>query len=248
MTQNADALLRDTGRQKIRHLAEKIITENITLIAMQNVAQSPEAEPISPEMWEDQAAEEGMCDIRTDNPAAMLAQFLKQCGKSCSWIWLSDSRTDDPRKTGSAFLSVGRRIRCVDRFALGMASQTVLGVQLEGMEDWFYQLSANAWDAPKERFLSQWKLLNGCITSKRLCSTVWLIGDTGSAVRENRRNYETIIAGGWSEVHAGKSDFSNVWCSRKREIKACGADCRKQNGQFQFSHSGMIIDVKEDTL
>jgi len=244
MTQNADVLLPGANRQKLRHLAEKIIQENITLIAMQNVAQTLDAEPISSELWEDVASDEGLPDVRRDNAAAMLAQFLKQLGKSCSWIWLPDNKADSLQRKGFAFLSVGRRIRCVDRFAVGTASQPVLGIQLEGMEDWFYQLSSSSWEVPKERFLSQWKLLNCCITSKRLCSPVWLIGGFGPMAGAPERYRESFAAGGWSEVDAEKNRCSNIWCSRKRETRPCTSKDR----MYQEHNSAMVIDVKEDTL
>lgn len=242
MTQNADVLLRGANGQKIRHLAEKIIRENITLIAMQNVAQSLDAAPISSEMWEGAPLEEGMPDIRLDNAAAILAQALKQCGKVCSWIWFSDNKTDGPQKKGSAFLSVGRRIRCVDRFAVGMTFQPVLGVQLEGMDDWFYQLPMH--NGSKDRFLSQWKLVNCCIAGKRLCSPVWLIGDLDRSVERTQTYYDSLIAGGWLEVNAGKEAFSNIWCSRKRETYSCASDdlMHRRHG------TTVVIDVKEDTL
>ena len=248
MTQNADLLHRGANRQKIRHLAEKIIQENITLVAMQNVVQSLDADPISLEMCEGQAADEGMTDIRLDNAAAILAQALKQCGKVCSWIWLSENKPDEQHKKGSAFLSIGRRIRCVDRFAVGAVLQPVLGVQLEGMEDWFYQLSDNYWNVPKDRFQSQWKLLNCCITSKRLCSPVWLIGDFGTSVIDAQKHYDSLLAAGWSEVNAGKEVFSNIWCSCKREASSCV--CKDHScGELSFINQyGTVIDVKEDTL
>ena len=44
---------------------------------------------------------------------------------------------------------------------------TVLGVQLDNMEDWFYCVSMRSWNHPGENFLSQWKILNCCIASMR---------------------------------------------------------------------------------
>ena len=138
-----------------------------------------------------------------------IAQVLEERGQTSSWIWYPDASTGS--ETGTAFLCTDRTIRCTDRFPINKGS--ALGIQLEGMDDWFYCLSLD----PEMDAHSQWKRINGCIAAKRLCSTVWLLG------MEPRR--DIIPRGNWSEIADGK-----MWCSSIQEgcfyaSNHCGKTC-----------------------
>lgn len=150
--------------------------------------------------------------------AARLAQALEEEGISCSWVWYPDYSGSTGMETGTAFLCLDRMIRCVDRFPINKGTDagkqdvhTALGIQIEGMEDWFYCLSLD----PTMDFQSQWKLINGCIAAKRLCSTVWLLGMQSCR--------DEIPAGNWQKAANGE-----IWCSRKREIRTCNDNNQKR--------------------
>lgn len=151
-----------------------------------------------------------------------IAQILEERGQICSWVWYPDDLKES--QTGTAFLCTDRAIRCVDRFPINKG--TALGIQIDGLDDWFYCLSLD----PEVDALSQWKLINGCIVVKRLCSTVWILG-----MESGRDN---IPHGNWVAVADGK-----IWCSRKQEgcfytSNHCGKPCA-------FIKDSAVTDVKE---
>lgn len=165
--------------------------------------------------------------------AQLLARSLEDQGIRCSWVWYPDSGKMTDGETGTAFLCLDRRIRCVDRFPIHEGGsqgkhgvQTALGIQIEGMEDWFYSLSLN----PAKDHQNQWKRLNGCVAAKRLYSTVWLLGMEPCEGE--------IPPGSWIEAADGE-----IWCSRKREIRSCtNYDSGKRN---PHTKGAAIIEVKE---
>ncbi len=200
MTQHASEQIQATL------LAQDLRDQNITLLALKNSAQT--------------------CTQR-------LAQALEKQGIPCSWIWYPDCAEADGCKTGTAFLCVDREIRCVDRFPINKGTDTkthnvhtALGIQIEGMEDWFYCLSLD----PSVAFQSQWKLLNGCIAAKRLCSTVWLLGMQSCRAE--------MPFGNWMEAADGE-----IWCSRKREIHFCANE--KGPKSYLCTKGAAVIEVKE---
>lgn len=151
-----------------------------------------------------------------------IAQVLEERGQPCSWIWYPDASTGS--ETGTAFLCMERAIRCVDRFPINKG--TALGVQIDGLDDWFYCLSLD----PEVEDNRQWQQINGCIAAKRLCSTVWLLG-----IASCRKK---IPRGNWVEIADGK-----IWCSRIQEGCFCaGNQCKKP---CTYIKDSAVTDVKE---
>ena len=203
-------------QQDIPHLAEEIIKKNVTLIALHDVVQSRHQAPATEELLEGRFHKDAEFEIRMDNSAALLAYFLRKKGKSCSWVWIPHTGKKKSEVSGTAFLVVDRSIRCIDRFLIpDHASHTVLGIQMDDREDWFYCLSMEPWDHTGENFLSQWKILNCCIASKRLCGTVWLLGDFGISDSDNMESCACMLAGGWKYEEYGTNKNYSIWCSLK---------------------------------
>lgn len=201
--------------QDIDCLADKIINDDVSLIALHNVPQSSNMEPATEELLAGRFRKDADFEIRMDNVAALLACSLRRRGKFCSWIWIPHNRMKESNVSGTAFLCMDHTIRCIDRFSIpDAAANTVLGIQIDNMEDWFYCLSMESWNHPGENFLSQWKVLNGCITSKRLCGTVWLLGDFRITESENHESRDCMIAGGWKHVNDHNDSSYKVWCNR----------------------------------
>jgi len=203
MTQNACVL---SEHKQTALLAEELTSQKVTLLALKDGPQSS---------------------------AERLAQSLEEQGSRCSWIWFPDHAEKNHHEKGTAFLCMDRNIRCVDRFSLSKSSDsgrlngyTALGVQIEGMEDWFYCLS----QIPAKDFADRWKLLNGCIAGKRLCCTVWLLGMQSCR--------EEIHVGSWMEAADGK-----IWCSCNREIRSCESDAYEKSSLY--TEGAAIIEVKE---
>jgi hypothetical protein len=102
----------------------------------------------------------------------------------------------------------------MDRFSIpDIVPNTVLGIQLDHMEDWFYCLSMKSWCCPGDHFLAQWKILNGCIASKRLCGKIWLLGDFGISDSYNKETCAYMLAGGWKHENSCNDNNYNVWYS-----------------------------------
>ena len=201
--------------QNIDCLADKIINDDVSLIALHNVTQSTNMEPATDELLVGRFLKDADFEIHMDNVAALLACSLRRKGKSCSWIWIPHNRLNESKASGTAFLSIDHAIRCIDRFSIPDAvANTVLGIQIDNMEDWFYCLSMESWNHPGENFLSQWKILNGCITSKRLCGRVWLLGDFRITDSENIESRDCMIAGGWKCVNYKDYSSYKVWRNR----------------------------------
>lgn len=211
MTQE-DLLEGIVSGQDMECLADKIINDDVSLIALHNVIQSSNLELATEELLEGRFQQDADCEIRQDNAAALLACALRRKGKDCSWIWIPNRRLNESTVSGRAFLCIDHIIRCIDRISLpDSAANTVLGIQLDNMEDWFYCVSMRPWNHPGENFLSQWKILNCCIASKWLCGTVWLLGDFGITDFENIESRDCMIAGGWKSFDDHKYSSYKVW-------------------------------------
>ena len=208
LTLNTRSLLDDDYQQKLGWFIEGILREMPDIIALQEVNQSASEEEIDVEMLEGQYPVPGCMRIRRDNHAAQVAWRLRQAGIECSWAWiplkLGYGRFDE----GVAILSLGRKIRCVDQFPvsknsdyLNWRTRGVLGVQVEGLEDWFYTVHMGWWDDELERFLDQWKKLNCLLTSRRMCGPVWLLGDFNSPDDHRGEGYDRVAACGWIDTY-----------------------------------------------
>lgn len=157
-----------------------------------------------------------------------------------------------------AVLAIGRSIRAADRFCVSIAADKehpgcVLGVQLEGLEDWFYCLSANP-RGFSEGFLAQWKLLNCCVTAKRLCGAVWLMGNLG--MPEEPETAALLRAGGWYDRQSLESGASGnrkdpqetgsgpeIWCSCPRAIRPAETYYTKETRSNLIHRIGTVTEV-----
>ena len=184
LTLNTHSLQEENHKQKLFWFVEGILREKPDIIALQEVNQTADEELMALELLEGQYPIPGCMQIRKDNYAALVASCLRQAGIDCYWVWLPVKRGYDKFDEGVAILSLGRPIRCVDQFPISRVNdynnwrtRAALGVQLEGLEDWFYCLHMGWWNDESEQFLDQWRILNSCIAAKRMCGNVWLMGD-----------------------------------------------------------------------
>ncbi len=207
LTLNTHSLQEENYLQKLDWFVEGILREKPDIIAMQEVNQTSSAGDMDPEMLAGQYPVPGCVRIRKDNHAAQVAYRLRQAGIDCSWAWLPIKRGYSKYDEGVAILSLGRPIRCVDQFPISRSrdyenwrTRAVLGVQVEGLEDWFYTVHMGRWDDKEERFADQWKVLNCCLASKRLWGQVWLMGDFNAPDAIPGQSYELITACGWIDT------------------------------------------------
>ncbi len=279
LTLNTHSLQEENYPQKLDWFIEGILREKPDIIALQEVNQTAGAELMDLEMLEGQYPIPGCMEIRQDNHAAQVAYRLRREGVECYWAWLPIKLGYDKYDEGIAILSLGRKIRCVDKFPISKVNdyhnwrtRAVLGVKVEGLEDWFYCLHMGWWDDTADRFLDQWKKLNCCIASKRMCGPVWLLGDFNAPDVIPGQSYERIAAGGWVDTYriaeckdagitvpgivdgwreklAGKQvdgmRLDYIWCSHKIEISSSRVVFNGIKEPVVSDHFGVMIETKE---
>lgn len=275
LTLNTHSLLEDDYQQKLSWFVEGVLREMPDIIALQEVNQSAIGEDIDPELLEGQYPVPGCMHIRRDNHAAQVAHRLRQAGIECSWAWIPLKLGYGKFDEGVAILSLGRKIRCVDQFPVSKNSdynnwrtRGVLGVQVEGLEDWFYTVHMGWWDDELERFLDQWKKLNCCLTSRRMCGPVWLLGDFNSPDSNRGEGYDRVASCGWVDTYmAAKEKGSGItvpglidgwehkklsglrldyiWCSHRVPIRSSKTIFDGVNGPMVSDHFGVIMETME---
>ena len=279
LTLNTHSLQEENYQQKLEWFIEGILKEMPDIIAMQEVNQTADAGELPVQMLEGQYPVPGCMKIRRDNHAARVAHRLRQAGVECYWAWLPIKLGYDRYDEGVAILSLGRPIRCIDTFPISKVNdyqnwrtRAVLGVQVEGLEDWFYCLHMGWWDDENERFLDQWKKLNCCIAGKRMCGPVWLLGDFNAPDMIPGQSYEYIVASGWidtyqtaqsrdsgitvpgmidgwrermQEKHLDGMRLDYIWCNQKKEILSSRVVFNGIKEPVVSDHFGVLIETKE---
>ena len=279
LTLNTHSLQEENYNSKLDWFIEGILREKPDIIAMQEVNQSTAEDLIPKEMLEGQYPVPGCMKIRKDNHAANVAYRLRQAGIDCYWAWLPIKLGYGKYDEGVAVLSLGRKIRCLDQFPISKVNdyynwrtRAVLGVQVEGLSDWFYTVHMGWWDDPEERFVDQWKLLNCCIAAKRMCETIWLLGDFNAPDTVHGQSYEHMAASGWYDTFqqarrrdsgitvpgaidgwrdhrmGSRSDgmrLDYIWCSRKKDILSSRVMYNGVKEQVVSDHFGVLIETAE---
>lgn len=279
LTLNTHSLLEENQQQKLSWLVDGILKEKPDIVAMQEVNQTADTAFMTLDMLEGQYPIPGCMKIRADNYAALVAWHLRQAGIACYWAWLPVKRGYDRYDEGIAVLSLGRKIRCVDQFPISRVNdyhnwrtRAALGVQLEGLEDWFYCLHMGWWDDEAEGFLDQWRILNSCIAGKRMCGSVWLLGDFNGPDTVPGQSYEHMVASGWIDTYqvAQRKDdgitvlgdidgwreqqrvktqegmrLDYIWCNHKKTIFSSRVMFNGIHEPVVSDHYGVLIEVKE---
>lgn len=279
LTLNTHSLQEENYGQKLEWFVQAILREKPDIIALQEVNQSCDAPVLDADQLAGQYPVPGCMQIRQDNHAAAVARMIRSAGVDCWWAWIPIKRGYGKYDEGVAVLSLGRPIRCVDQFPVSRTNdyeswrtRAVLGVQVEGLDDWFYSLHMGWWDDEVERFLDQWKKLNCCIMSKRMCGSVWLMGDFNAPDSIHGQSYEHIVASGWFDTYAlarsrdsgitasgtidgwkQRSVFKKeegmrldyIWCSRKQEIRSSRIMFNGTKEPMVSDHYGVLIETKE---
>lgn len=279
LTLNSHSLLEADYEEKLDVFVTGILREKPDLIAMQEVNQTIEAPQIDPEFLQGQFPVPGYVVIREDNHAAQVVSRLRREGIDCSWAWLPIKRGYDVFDEGVAIISLNRKICDVDCFPVSKSNdyenwrtRKVMGVRLEGMDDWFYSVHMGWWNDPVEPFLHQWKVLNSCIASKRICDPVWLMGDFNAPTCFQGESYDTVSASGWFDTYilAGEKDdgitvpgvidgwhrrmaesksygmrLDQIWCSHKKEILSSRVLFNGFPDEPVSDHFAVMIEIKE---
>ena len=280
LTLNTHSLQEENYPRKLDDFVAGVLREKPELIAMQEVNQTMTAPPLDPALLEGQYPIPGAVTVRADNHAAQVALRLRQAGVPVSWVWLPIKIGYGRYDEGVAILSLGRPIHAVDTFPISKTTdyqnwrtRKVLGVRLEGLEDWFYTVHMGWWDDAAEPFIHQWKVLNSCIAAKRICAPVWLVGDFNAPDCAQGESYDTIRTSGWLDTYTlatqrdsgitvpgvidGWEDrvtdptgmrLDYIFTSQPRQILSSRVVFNGSCGSVISDHFGILIETKESSL
>ena len=279
LTLNTHSLQEENYQQKLDLFVEGIIREMPDVIALQEVNQSLDAAEIGPRMMVDQYPMPGFIRIREDNHAAQIAYRLRQKGIECSWTWIPIKVGFGKYDEGVAVFSLGRKIRNAESFPISRIqdynnwrTRAVLGVQLEGLDDWFYSVHMGWWDDEVEGFWNQWQTLECCLFRKEMYAPIWLLGDFNTSDQIRGEGYDAVASGGWEDIYRladvkddgitvpGVIDgwrerladqdvtgmrLDYIWCSRKQKVQSCRVMFSGVKEPVVSDHFGVLAEIKE---
>lgn len=279
LTINTHSLQEENYPEKLAHFVEVILRESPDIIAMQEVSQTADAPLMAEDALTGQYPSAGRIPIRADNHAAQVARRLRDAGAACSWAWLPVKLGYEKYDEGVAILSLGRSIRTADRILISKSNdyanwqtRAALGVQVEGRSDWFYTVHMGWWGDEDECFENQWKKLNSCVATKRICGPVWLMGDFNAPDAVRGESYDTVAAAGWVDTYqtalyrdhgltvpgvidgwrdrlpadAQGMRLDYIWCSRETPILSSRVVFDGTTGAVISDHFGVMIETKEN--
>lgn len=280
LTWNTHSLQEENSQQKLEWAVEGILKEMPDIIALQEVNQTASAELAEGFLQEGRYLFPTKVPLRQDNYGAQVVRCLRQAGVPCYWAWLPIKLGYGQFDEGIALLSLGRKITAAEAVPISITdaydnwrTRAVLGIQVEGLEDWFYSVHMGWWDDREEPFLQQWETLNGYLEKRRRNGTVWLMGDFNAPDIFLNQSYTCIRTAGWFDTHreAAKkeSDFTvsgridgwrdrlpdenvkglrldYIFCSTKKEILSSRILFDGKNGPVVSDHFGLLIEGRED--
>lgn len=282
LTLNTHSLQETDYHLKLNCFIDTVIREKPDVVALQEVNQTMSAPVIPPEQLEGMVpAPENSIPVRWDNHAAAVALALHKAGLSCSWIWLSIKEGYRSYDEGVALFSLDRKIAETDSFYISTTrqyhnwkSRKVLGVRLEGRDDWFYTVHMGWWSDEEEPFLMQLGRLDTRLSDKKAQGPVWLLGDFNSPAEVRGEGYDCIAGLGWQDTYllAREKDsgitvegaidgwrdklddpssvtgmrIDHIWCSRPVSVLRSTVRFNGKKDLQVSDHYGVLIETMED--
>ena len=201
MTLNTHSLVEKNYAEKLQQFVHGVLEEMPDVIALQEVNQTIAAPLADEVLLTGYVPAQTAVPVRADNHAANAARLLREAGVPCSWTYLPIKVGYGKYDEGLAMLVLERRISHVESFLISRAddyanwkTRKVLGMQVEGLTDWFYTVHMGWWEDEQEPFLAQWKVLNAFVTTKPRHAPVWLMGDFNSPAEVRCEGYDKIAA------------------------------------------------------
>ncbi len=279
LTLNTHSLHGSDWEQKLEWFVEGILEEKPDIIALQEVNQTMTAQAADDAMKKGQTIVSELVQVKQDNFAAQAAYRLRKMGMECFWVWLPVKVGYEKYDEGAAILSIGRKIRKTVAFHISKTwddqnwrTRAVLGVQVEGCEDWFYTVHTGWWKDEEEPFPEQWERLMAQLEKPSAETTVWLMGDFNAPDIFSDQSYAHICKSGWQDTHITAkekgSDFTAavdidgwkgilpdegikglrldyIWCKPEQEIQSSNIVFNGKRGHIISDHFGVMIETKE---
>lgn len=279
LTINTHSLIEENYQQKLEWFVEVIRKEQPDIIAMQEVNQSMKVPFAVAAKMRGYVPCEGMkVPIRQDNHAAQVADRLRWSGVAYDWTWLAGKIGYSKYDEGMAFLC-RQDIAETDTFCISSCDEyenwrtrKVLGVRLEGSDDWYYTVHMGWWNDPHEPFQKQWERLENKLQEKTKAGRVWLLGDFNSPAEVRGQGYDCVKACGWydtyelaletngsmtvkgiidgwrellgeSSAQAGGMRIDHIWCNERVPVSTSRVIFDGKETPVISDHFGMIAEI-----
>ena len=277
MTLNTHSLVEKNYEEKLKQFVRGVLAEIPDVIALQEVNQTIAAPLADEALLTGYVPAQTAVPVRADNHVANVAKLRREAGVPCSWTYLPIKVGYGKYDEGLAMLVLERKISHVESFLISRAddyanwkTRKVLGMQVEGLTDWFYTVHMGWWEDEQEPFLAQWKVLNAFVTTKPRHAPVWLMGDFNSPAEVRGEGYDKIAATGWHDTfrYAREHDsgltvpgvidgwrgkmadtaaegmrIDLIWCSLPEKIAASRVVFNGENHAVVSDHFGVMIET-----
>lgn len=277
MTLNTHSLVERNYQEKLQQFVCGVLAEKPDVIALQEVNQTIAAPLAGADLLMGYVPVQEAVPVRADNHAANAARLLREAGAVCSWTYLPVKIGYGKYDEGLAMLSLNREITHAESFLISRAddytnwkTRKVLGIQVKGLNGWFYTVHMGWWQDEQEPFLAQWKVLDAFANAKSRRAPVWLMGDFNSPAEVRGEGYDKIAAAGWHDtfLHArergsgvtvpgvidgwrGKMAdtaadgmrLDLIWCSMPEKIAASRVVFNGENHPVVSDHFGVMIET-----
>lgn len=259
--------------EKLIHFVEGILAEKPEIIALQEVNQSLDAQPVP----EEELAGYHPCRkdvvIRKDNHVWNVVKMLRLRGLEYQWTWLPLKKGYGKYDEGIALMSrspINRtdilHVSNVDDYE-NWKTRKLLGVSVEGLwDEWFYSVHYGWWDDEEEPFGQQWKITDEYMERR---NKVWLMGDFNNPDQIEAEGYDMIADCGWldSYILAEKKDLGitvanvidgwkekltdtngmridQIWCNRAEKVKSSKVVFNGKNYPIVSDHYGVLVELE----
>ena len=274
MTLNTHSLVEANYTEKLQQFVEGVLAEMPDILALQEVNQTIGAPLADAALLTGYVPAQQAIPVRADNHAAHAVRLLREAGVRCSWTYLPVKIGYGKYDEGLALLSLNREIARVDHCLISRTgdyanwkTRRVLGVQVEGLKDWFCTVHMGWWEDGQEPFLAQWKTLNAFFSDKARHTPVWLLGDFNSPAEVRGEGYDKIAATGWHDTFLaarerdagltvpgaidgwrGKTPdgmrIDHIWCSQPVGIAASRVVFNGTDRPVVSDHYGVMIETQ----
>jgi len=275
LTLNTHSLMEADNDRALQAFVRGVLETMPDVIALQEVNQRQAAAVADASLLEGYVPVQTEIPVRRDNYAAQAARLLREAGVEVSWTYLPVKLGYGCFDEGLAMLSLGRRIVYTESFLLSRSAdynnwktRKVLGIQLEGCADWFYNVHMGWWEDEDEPFMVQWKILHCFLTTKPRYAPVWLMGDFNAPAEIRSEGYDHVADAGWYDtyVRAGErrgqitipggidgwqgiskvrhgARIDQVWCSMPVTVNASTTVFDGENQPKVSDHYGVLVDI-----
>lgn len=201
LTLNSHSLMGEYDAIQVATLANFIATQDIDVIALQEVNQTMSATLLTtPAGYTSVSA----TPLRADNFAAQVIATLANQQLTYYFSWLPCHIGYDRYDEGVAILTKTAPIATKSfRFSETSAyddyhTRQALGVQLAN-NDWFFSIHSGWWQADGSEFSYQWQQLTKALST--LAGRQFLMGDFNNPAHIRQQGYDHILADGWHDTY-----------------------------------------------